>query len=135
MGGENLSNVTHKPMSCIYPVGKTVMEVQIQNLSFESYVLSTKDPEPDNLFKPKLSCTPCETLLKVKDCAVLQSKNQLPPICSSQDCPQKQSDVKHYSKSQSAANNISVRTMVFWNSKFKKLPTQKAQHRRVAGTY
>ena len=40
-----LSNVTHKSMSCINPVGKTVMEVQIQNLSFESYVLATRNPE------------------------------------------------------------------------------------------
>ena len=30
-----LSNVTHKSMSRINPVSKTVMEVQIQNLSFE----------------------------------------------------------------------------------------------------
>ena len=128
-----LSNVTHKSMSCINPVDKTVMEVQIQNLSFESYVLATRNPECDNLFKPKLSCTPCETIFKTKGCAVVPlDKNQLFPICHSQHCLQKQSEVKHYSETQSAASNIPMRTMVFWNSKFNK-STQKAQHRRGAG--
>ena len=76
-------------MSYINPVGKTVMEVQIQNLSFESYVLATRNPEDGNLFKPKLSCTPCETIFKTKGCAVVpQNKNQLFPICHSEHCPQ-----------------------------------------------
>ena len=130
-----LSNVTHKSMSCINPVGKTVMEIQIQNLCFESYALATRNPERDNLFKPKLSCRPCETIFKTKGCAVVpQNKNQLFPICHSEHCPQKQPEVKYYSETQSAANNIPVRTMVFWNSKFKK-STQKALHRRVVGAY
>ena len=133
--GSYLSNVTHESVICFNSAGKTAMQVKIQNLSFESYVLATRDPERDDLFKPKLSCTPCTSIFKTKGCTVPQSKNQLQPICLSQDCPQKQSELKHYSEQQSTANNIPVRTMVFWNSKFKKLPTQKAQHRRVAETY
>ena len=98
--------------------------------------MATRDTELDNLLKLKLSCTPCDTLFKTKGCAVVpKNKDQLPGICPSEHCPQKQSEVKLYSESQSAANNIPVRTMVFWNSKFKKSPIQKAQHRRIAETY
>ena len=132
--GSYLSNVTHQSVKCLNSTGKAAMLVKIQNISFESYVLATRDPELDNLFK--LSGTPCGTLFKTTGCAVVsKNRDQLLSICSSQDCQKEQPEVKHYSEPKSAAHNIPVRTVVFWNSKFKKSPTQMAQHKRVAETY
>ena len=41
--GNYLSNVTHQSVKCLNSVGKTAILVKIQNSSFESYVLATRD--------------------------------------------------------------------------------------------
>ena len=62
---------------------------------------TTRDPEPNNLFKPKLSHTPCEAMFKAAGCEVIsQYENQLLLVCHCQDRQQKHAEVKHCSRPQ-----------------------------------
>ena len=130
-----VSSLIHNSASYSNPTSQVVMEVKIQNLSFESYVLATRDPEFDNLFKPELPSAPSKPIPGEECSTVVPHESQLLPICPKQDCQQEQPKERNCTRPQSTAHNRPVRTMVFWNSKFKKPPTEKKCNRRSEAYY